>query len=166
MFYKIAEIGTHQKSDRTYLLVEFWHSKADYDAGQPPYLVNDFLMSLRQNHSRVVTNADGWIKTVDGVFVDPSKTQGNEVWERESFSIDLPAALKANIERYAASAIENGYEGDHTARPGPRGEFRKNGEVVRPAAIQVKSPIEHTGSVSVLNSQAVDALLKAGVELP
>ncbi len=166
MFYKIAEMGTHQKSDRTYLLVEFWRSKADYDMRQPPYLVNDFLMALRQNHSRVVTNADGWPKTVGGIFVDPLRTRGNEVWERESFTLDLTAEIKGNIGRYVASAIENKYEGDHTARPGLRGEFSKNGVVVRPAAIRVKSPIEHTGAVSVLNPQAIVALLKAGVELP
>ncbi len=109
MFYKIIEVSTDKASGHTYVLVHFWRRKADQKAGKPPDRINDFLMQLRPTGERVVTNAQGWSKRKDGVFVDPA-TLGPEKpepeWEREPIDRDLPAEIKANIEAYWERAEE------------------------------------------------------------
>ncbi len=74
-------------------------------------------MQLRPTGERVVTNAEGWLKQKDGVFVDPDtldpETPEPE-WERETVDRDLPAEIKANIEAYWERAEAKNFPSDHT----------------------------------------------------
>lgn len=47
MLYRIKEITREQSSGETYFLVDFWRSRAAFQAGRPPYLTNDFVMRIR-----------------------------------------------------------------------------------------------------------------------
>ena len=133
MFYKIAEVSTDKASGHTYVLVHFWRDKADQ--GKPPDRINDFLMQLRPTGERVVTNAQGWLKRKDGVFVDPA-TLGPEkpepAWERETHDRDLPAEIRANIEAYWERAETKGYPADHSNSRSQRDNSDPYGVLVRP----------------------------------
>ena len=47
MYYRVAEVSTSKTSGETFVLVEFWKRKADFDAARPPHLTNDFDLQLR-----------------------------------------------------------------------------------------------------------------------
>ena len=116
MIYKIVEVSTDKASGHTYVLVHFWRRRADRARGKLPNRVNDFLMQLRPTGERIVTNAQGWLKRTDGVFVDldtldPDKPEPE--WERETVDRDLPAEMRANIEAYWERAEAKGYPADH-----------------------------------------------------
>ena len=70
MHYRIEETSTEKKTGETYFLVEFWRDIADFNAGQPPYLINDFVMRLRPTKPMVMKNGLGHYQRTDGVFVD------------------------------------------------------------------------------------------------
>ena len=47
MYFRINEVSTVAATGNTYVHVDFWRRKAHFDASQPPYLTNDFMMHLR-----------------------------------------------------------------------------------------------------------------------
>lgn len=47
MFYKIVEVSTATKTGETYVLVHFWEQAPRRN--EPPVLVNDFIMTLRED---------------------------------------------------------------------------------------------------------------------
>lgn len=115
MFYRIAEVSTDKATGHLYALVDFWASKADFDAAKPPVLINDFLMQLRPTGQRIVTNAQGWLKRIDGVFIDRETLvpgQPEPEWERETIDRDLPAEIRTNIEAYWKRAQVRGDSGN------------------------------------------------------
>ena len=118
MYYEIVEVSTAVASGHTYVLVNFWQSRADHDAAQPSFLTEEFLMQLRPTGRRVVTDGRGWMKRADGVFVDPEtldRDTSEPVWERETFTRDLPAEIRVNVERYwQNTAMPQKLSGDHT----------------------------------------------------
>ena len=117
MFYRIVEISTARASGHTYVLVHFWAAKADYEAAQPPALINDFLMQLRPTGQRIITNAMGHMKQKDtGDFVDPQTLlpKAKLEWARETFDRDTPAEIRANIVAYWARASARGDTGNKT----------------------------------------------------
>ncbi|KKN25020.1 hypothetical protein LCGC14_0889020 [marine sediment metagenome] len=141
MFYKIVEVSTDKASGHTYVLVHFWRRKADQKAGKPPDRINDFLMQLRPTGERVVTNAQGWLKRKDGVFVDlatlgPEKPEPE--WERETFDRDLPAEIKANIEAYWERAEAKGYPPDHANASIRRDNSDPHGVLARPDVVALR----------------------------
>ena len=52
MVYRIVEVTREKVSGRTYLLVQFWLSRADFDARQDAYLTEEFSMSLHPDEAR------------------------------------------------------------------------------------------------------------------
>ncbi len=135
MLYKIVEISTDKASGHTYALVHFWRRKADQKAGKPPARINDFLMQLRPTGERVVTNAQGWLKRKDGVFVDPDTLNPGKPepeWERETIDRDLPAEIKANIEAYWMRAEGKGYPSDQADPRIQRDNSDPHGVLARP----------------------------------
>ena len=134
MLYKIVEVSTDKASGHVYVLVDFWRDKAAFDAAKPPARVNDFLMQLRPLGQRVVTNAQGWYKRKDGVFVDPATLDPEKPepeWERETYDRDLPAEIKANIKAYWERAEAKGYLPDHSNSRIQRDNSDRNGILVR-----------------------------------
>ncbi len=118
MYFHIAEVGTAKATGLMYLLVRFWRSKADHDAGKRPRLTNDFLMQLRPTGRRIVTRADGWLKLLDGTFVNPEAEATREIpgdqFERETYTVDVRAQIVGNIRRYWQEAKAAQLSGDHT----------------------------------------------------
>lgn len=123
MFVELAEISRLKGTNSIYLLVHFWRSQADADAGQPPLLTNDFIMQLRRTGERVVTDANGNMKRLDGVFVAPEDvTPEDEAigWEREAFTrtrSEIFAEVRANVVAYVRRAVAAKRTGDHTGDP-------------------------------------------------
>jgi hypothetical protein len=117
-FYRIIEVSNEVTTGETYVAVEFWPDADAFQRGEDPTLTNDFIMRLRHNAVRIVTDGRGfWKRLSDGVFVDPARLQDGDatVWERETFQRDLAAEIKTNIETYADRADAAGWTGDHTA---------------------------------------------------
>ena len=129
---RVAEGGS---AGALYVLCGFWPTEASYTAGDPAVLENDFVMpALNPDLKEVVRNRDGWWKRAsDGVFVDPATLREDDatVWVYES--IPYRAQVEGNIRRYMVRAEANGDLGDHTSRPGVRGECRAKGRLVRAA---------------------------------
>ena len=114
MFYKIIEIST--APPHTYVLVRFWPDRAAFQRAEPPVLTNDFLLQLRPTGQRIVTNPQGWPKRTDGVFVDPDTLdpgQPEPAWQRELYTVDLPAEIKKQIAAYWQRAQERGERGSN-----------------------------------------------------
>lgn len=60
MFFRINEVSTIAATGNTFVLVDFWRRKSHFDAGDLPFLTNDFHMHLRprqQNVREVVLDA-------------------------------------------------------------------------------------------------------------
>ncbi|KKN82263.1 hypothetical protein LCGC14_0310760 [marine sediment metagenome] len=112
VLYKIREISTVKDSRLTYVLVDFWTGRANFERGKPPILINDFLMQLHTTSVRIVTRADGRLKLLDGTFVDPkaetTRDIPNDQFDRETVDHDLPDEMKANIEAYWKRAQARG----------------------------------------------------------
>ncbi len=47
MYYRINEVSTIAATGNTYVHVDFWRRKSQFDRGEPPFLTNDFMMHLR-----------------------------------------------------------------------------------------------------------------------
>ncbi|KKN69024.1 hypothetical protein LCGC14_0444960 [marine sediment metagenome] len=102
----------------TYVLAEFWATKADFDAAKPVLLTEEFMMQLRPTGRRIVTNEDGWLKTTGGAFIDPEtldSEQPEPKWEREIVTRDVPAEIEENIAAYWEKAKALNLSGDHTS---------------------------------------------------
>ena len=142
MVYKIVEVSTDKASGHTYVLVHFWRRRADYQTGKPPDRINDFLMQLRPTGERIVTNAQGWLKRKDGVFVDPATLGPDKPepeWERETFDRDLPAEIKTNIEAYWERAEAKGYPADHANASIQRDNSDPHGVLARPDVVALRA---------------------------
>ncbi len=141
MIYKIVEVSTDKASGHTYVLVHFWRRKADARANKPPRRVNDFLMQLRPTGVRVVTDANGWFKRKDGVFIDP-ETLDPEVpepeWERENYDRDVPAEIRANIEAYWERAEAKDFPAEHSDPRIKRDNSDPHGVLARPDVAALK----------------------------
>lgn len=115
MFYKIREISTVKDTRLTYVQVDFWPDRAAFRRGDSPFLTNDFLMQLWTTAVRIVTRADGWLKRLDGRYVDPAAETTQEIasdeFERETYDRDLPAEIRNNIEAYRKRAQARGDRG-------------------------------------------------------
>ncbi len=116
--YEITELST-AASGETYVLVDYWRSNAEHDAGDPPYYTEEFDIQVRPTKERIATNIDGWLKRIDGVFIDPATFPKGErptdvEWTRETVIVDVPAYLRGKIEKHWALAEERGWSGDHT----------------------------------------------------
>ena len=62
MYYRINEVSTEVSSRHTYVHVDFWRDKAEFDARRSPLVVSDFLMSLRDDGSDTRTEIHDNIK--------------------------------------------------------------------------------------------------------
>lgn len=120
MYVEFAEINRLKDTNNIYMLVHFWRTQSDADAGQPPMLTNDFVMQLRRTVDRIVTDAAGRLKRADGIFVAPGDvtTQDEQIgWTRETISRtrgEVFADVHANILGYARAAVAVRRTGDHT----------------------------------------------------
>jgi len=45
LIYVIKEIARETSAGHTYVLVDFWQTRAQFDGGRPPTLTNDFIMA-------------------------------------------------------------------------------------------------------------------------
>lgn len=100
MFVAINEVSRHERGF-IYVLVDIWRAQADADAGDPPLLSNDFIIQIRRQIIRIVTDASGNLKRADGVFVAPEDVTGADKaigWEWETITKTNPALRQEVIE--------------------------------------------------------------------
>lgn len=158
MRYQVQEVSTEDETGLTYVLVHFWDTLTAAQRGDPPVLVNDFLMQLQDQGTRIVTNEDGWFKRLsDGVFIDPETLEADDQteWEREAYRVDAPAVVQANIEAYIVRAAARNYSGDHTGdatKP-----FRIDGVVQPQRESQTFTRRTAEGAAARADVQAVNA---------
>ena len=107
---KIIEVSTGE--GHTYVLVHFWRTKAARTRGEPPYLIEDFLMQLRPTGTRLLD-------------------EGNPLAGSETYDRDLPAEIKENIRAYIVQAEKYDYRGDNSSQTSAGGEFYARGRRVR-----------------------------------
>ena len=149
VFYRIAEVSTAKASGHTYVLVDFWPSRAAFERGDAPVLTNDFLMQLRPTGQRIITRADGWLELLDSSYADPSAETTLEIasdqFKRETVYRNIPTEIRANIEAYWKRAQARGDTGNKVDPRIQRDESDPHGVLARPG---------------------VKALRGVGVELP
>lgn len=121
MFAKIVEISTVDGWDETYVEVEFWDDEAGYRRGEPPVLLNSFIMQLRAAGHGPVQRADGRYEAEDGSLHSKADLQAMQPaarprLKREAKAIDVGARIRANIDAYAARAKARGERGDKRDR--------------------------------------------------
>ena len=118
MYLNAPVVARDKKSQLIYVVVEFWNQKADRDAGQPPFLLNDFLMQIAPTVTSIRTVGGQWVR-LDGVRVNPENvTEADDAigWQMVTTTKTNPqivAEVEANILRYWRRAVVNGYEGDN-----------------------------------------------------
>lgn len=123
LYPKILEVSTDKATGATYCLVRFWLTEAARAQGKTPFLVEDFVMQLRPTGTRLIDPDD--------------ETKGTE-----SFAIDVPAAINANIARYIVRAEQHGYQGDNTSRKATASmSFKVGGGTVRKKGARIFTPI-------------------------
>ena len=144
---KISELRTDRATGHAYLLVRFWQTKAARTRGDPPFLIEDFLMQLRPTGTRLID-------------------EDNPALGTETFDRDLPAEIRANIRAYIAEAEKHGYQGDNSSRNATGGEFFAKGRLVRPGGRPI-TRIERDSSDphGVLAKPEVAALRGRNVDL-
>ena len=111
---KIIELRTDRATGHAYLLIHFWQTKAARTRGDPPFLIEDFLMQLRPTGTRLIDEDNPALGTVP-------------------FDRDLPAEIRGNIRAYIAEAEQHSYRGDNSSRNATGGEFFAKGRMVRPS---------------------------------
>lgn len=103
LHYRVRSTANDAQTGGVIATVDYWQSEADFLAGLPPWKTNDHIFGFERGLTdrRIVRNRDGWLKRIDGVFVDPEHIRGNEEWEYETIARDLGAVMRRRIESYA-----------------------------------------------------------------
>ena len=121
MYFRINEVSTIRATGNTYVHVDFWRRKSHFDAGDPPFLTNDFHMQLQPTGAKIVERDDGWLKLAGGDYISPAQFEaridaGAELaLETEPVTHDLRAQILTNIDNYWAAAQLGELSGDHTS---------------------------------------------------
>lgn len=100
MYARIQEISTLSGTSMTYVLIHIWPTKTACEKGEKPAGDNQFVMDLFTTDQRVVQDENGRYKRQDGIFTDPSNAKPGDLWELETYNVDVPSEIKANIEDY------------------------------------------------------------------
>lgn len=114
MYYEVDEVSTEARTGMTYVLVRFWPSEKAAKAGEPPELVNDFIMQLRAEANDPVFNEMGPVQRKDGVFVPPEALTERD--RQVGFAVrqheyDVQQIIRQNIESFAQRAEAKGLKG-------------------------------------------------------
>ena len=112
MFYRIVEVSTATASGHTYVLVDFWPSRAAFERDDALVLTNDFLMQLRPTGTRLIDEDNPALGSVP-------------------FDRDLPAEIRANIEAYWERAQARGDRGSKVDPRIQRDESDPHGVLAR-----------------------------------
>lgn len=117
MFSRIVEISTAEGWNETYVEVEFWDTEADFQRGDPPALVNSFVMQLRVNVHGPVTDGAGRYQGEDGNFYSLAELRAvapdlRPAIKTQASVADVPARILDNIRAFAARARARGDSGD------------------------------------------------------
>lgn len=110
MVYLITEITREKSSGYTYLLVDFWRGRADFDAGRPSVLTNDFVMQLHADIARVSIDesirnywrlavAHGWTGDHTADTTKPFRRKGILVRQRVTPPLERDATDNGIIKR-------------------------------------------------------------------
>lgn len=133
MDISITEIGLISSANgyiRAYILA------TATDAGKT--LTEEFVIGRQVVGRQIVTNAQGWLKTTSGTFVDPATldpSQPEPLWEYEAVTQDLKTEILNLLRTSFRSQFDQGFTGDHTG-DATKPLFR-NGSLVRQSISQI-----------------------------
>lgn len=120
MVYDIEEIAkdTRHPGDTVYVLVKFYDSEEDRQAGKVR-LTEDFLMPhLAESTTLAERDNDGAFLLDDGSPVPPDKMTP-ELWQRvkrQTVALDVGEQIKANVERHIATIERTDRKGSQIDR--------------------------------------------------
>src|SRR3990170_1035618 len=52
MFYQVQQVRVDRRNRRLYLLIHFWRTRAAFELGRPPFLINDFILGISKETIR------------------------------------------------------------------------------------------------------------------
>lgn len=119
MIVKPIAVEIDKATGEVCIVAHFWYGRVRFEAGALPDIVEDFVMQLRPSGQCIVTDARGWLKRADGVFVDPATLVPGEPepkWVTEVAARDVLAEAEANIAWFASEAVKLNLKGDRTSR--------------------------------------------------
>lgn len=114
MYIELTDIDKVKGQPLIRVVVSIWPTQAAFDAGQPPSLINDFLVQFQRTVTRIVTDGAGNYLRSDGVAVATNAVTraDREVgWQYETIDktrSDLRQELRGHIRRYLRRAIDSG----------------------------------------------------------
>ena len=138
MLYRIADLSVDARSGHTRVLVHFWPSKADFDAGRPAVVVNDFYNNYRGGRQIPVSDGRGHVR-VNGEWVPPWVEDGRRWVHRTDADMEpqpIPAMVHDDIVRWW-NGVGKAKAGDHRD-PG----FRKAPQGVDPLASLARPDVQ------------------------
>ena len=92
-----------QRAPKLWLLVAFWHTQADHDAGKSQALVEDFLLTHRASPADVVADVVGIIAR-HGVVALGSGRAGH-LYNASNHAVVPPADPKGTLARPEVAAL-------------------------------------------------------------
>lgn len=96
----VKEVSTLSGTPLTYVLVHIWTSKKEFVQGDEPSGDNQFIMDLCKTQERRVKDGQGRYKTVEGKFVHPDRAKGGEIWEMDTYHVEVADEIMINIGDY------------------------------------------------------------------
>ena len=125
-YFRINEISREPDLDITlvrgvYVDVDFWLTKADFDAGKEPLFSEDFSMQIWVSERAVAKDINGFFLTTGGQAVDPSTILPDDRyrWQyvtTQRTSTQITDQIKTNINNHARRALKTNLRGDRRYR--------------------------------------------------
>jgi hypothetical protein len=120
MPWRIVSLATVRGTEALHVLVDFWPSEDALKQGEKPHLREEFVMELRAQGERVVTDNDGNCLLADGTAITPEDAherlrRGEQlVFQRETFGLTPKEQMVNNIAGFVAMAERDKISGDYT----------------------------------------------------
>ena len=117
MFLRTPTVARDRKTLLIYVVAEFWTTQAQFDGGQQPTVINDFLMQIAPSITAIRVVGGRWVR-LDGVRVRPEDvTPADDAigWQYTTTTKTQPevlAEMEANILNFWRRAKANGWTGD------------------------------------------------------
>lgn len=145
MVYDIVDVGEEVGSRRLYLLVHFWETQADKDAGKDPVIIEDFYLGIPEQVQVPYVRESGWWEAIDGTPLFPQVEVDGEWVNRPArnvrmSTVQIPVAEEALlfIDRWTQQVRQEPEQhyGRRTVDPSRR--TRRSGKGVRPDVLALR----------------------------
>ncbi len=106
--YKVDEISTTARGS-TYVKVNMWRTAAAERRGDPPNIVEEFLMNLKAVRKRAVRDERGYTLRESGVYASPrAPSNPDDPSVKEDVDVDVAARMEKNITNFIGMVERTG----------------------------------------------------------